>query len=226
MNSNVAAQASGGAQPYMTRGHGAKPDAAGGITWVIHRQLRMRAWRWGFSSGAALILVSVTVLALANPLVHAVGEFERLWYWTVPIIVTFATHAGLFTYGRGAARGMLVVPAGGMVASGAASTLSMLAAGAQDLAGGLSPIGLAGAGAIVAQYQVLFLLVGLLSNIVGSVYILGVMHQHHLFPGRRSLPSAVAGWRVDRAVFPVAVVSAMAFVFVTIVTIIHRWWGW
>lgn len=203
----------------------AQPDARG-IPWPTHRVLRRSGLRWGLRAGAALVLISVGLLALASPLVHVVGELERLWYWTVPLVVSFATHVGLFAYGRGAAHRTHVIPASAILASGVASTLSMLAAGAHDLARVLSPIGLAGGAALVVEYQLLFLLVGLLANLVGLVYMLGLMHQHHLFPARRSLLSVAAGRRVDRAVFPVALASAAVFVFATIVTVVHRWWGW
>jgi hypothetical protein len=166
---------------------------------------------WGVSGGAGLVAVYVGVLALANSTEHALGEFRRLWYWMVPLIMGFALQIGLFGYARTATRGGTMAPAHGVVVSGGTSTLSMVACCAHHLTDVLPLIGLAGAALFLTSYQTLFLLLGLLSNIVGLVYMLGVLHRHRLFPEKRGLLSRTMRGPVERAFLPVATASALIF---------------
>jgi hypothetical protein len=181
----------------------------GRIDWALHRVLRRRAGLWSIAAAAGLVLIYVGVLALANSLEHAFGEFTRLWYWMVPLVLGFAAQVGLFAYARAATQGEGTVHARGVAASGGTSTLSMVACCAHHLADVLPLIGLAGAATILAQYQNLFLLLGVLSNIVGLVYVLGLLHKHGLYPKRTSLLSLCARWPLHRALPLVAIVCGL-----------------
>ncbi len=189
----------------------------GRIGWPVHRQLRARAFLWGFCGAVALVAVYVGVLAVANSLDHAVDELRRLRYWMVPLIVGFAIQLGLFAYARGAAGGQNTTPAHGIVASGSASTLSMVACCAHHLTDVLPLIGLAGAAVFLVEYQTLFLLLGLLSNVVGLVYLLGLLRTHGLFPEQPSVLSFSLRWPVDRAFLPVVMLSTAVFIVATLV---------
>ena len=163
--------------------------------------------------------VYVGVLILANSTEHALSEFRRLWYWMTPLVLGFAVQVGLFAYARAATRGGAVPHARGVVASGGASTVSMVACCAHHLSDVLPLIGLAGAALILTNYQTLFLLLGLLSNVVGLVYMLGMLRRHGLFPERGGLLAWTAGWPVERAFGPVAVTAALIFIVAAFVTI-------
>jgi hypothetical protein len=154
---------------------------------------------WGFVAGACLLAVYVGVLALANSLDHALAEFQRLWFWMVPIVGGFALQVGLFAYVRSATRSDPVGHGHGVVASGSASTLSMVACCAHHLTDVLPLIGLAGAALVLASYQSLFLLLGVLSNTVGLVYVLGIIRRHGLFASESSLLTRSVSWPVDTA---------------------------
>lgn len=174
--------------------------------------------RWGCSGGVALVAVYLVVLALANSTEHALSEFGRLWYWMTPLVLGFAVQLGLFAYARGTTRGRTTAPARGVVASGGASTLSMVACCAHHLTDVLPLIGLAGAAFVLAAYQTLFLLLGLLSNVVGLVYLLGILRRHGLFFAQGGLLAWLLRWPVERAVVPIAALSALVFVVAVIVT--------
>lgn len=167
--------------------------------------------------GGSLVTVYLGVLALANSLEHATTEFLRLWYWMTPLIVGFALQIGLFAYGRGAS-GTHAAHGRAVAASGGASTLSMVACCAHHLTDVLPLLGLAGAAFFLSAYQSLFLLLGVLSNVVGLVYLLGVLRRHGLFPERRSVLSLMVAWPVDRALVPVAIGSLALFTVVTLMT--------
>jgi hypothetical protein len=184
----------------------------GRITWAQHRELRTGAILWGLSGGIALVAVYLLVLVFANSAEHALSEFGRLWHWMIPLISGFAVQLGLFAYARGATRRDFTASPTGVIATGGVSTLSMVACCAHHLADVLPLIGFAGAALFLADYQTLFLLLGLLSNIVGIVYMLGTLHRHRLFPETRGLLAVFMHWPVERTFIPTAVISAVVFV--------------
>lgn len=183
----------------------------GRIEWSAHRRLRRRASLWGLLAGLSLLGVYVGVLWLANSLEHASAELGRLWFWMLPLLLGFGTQVGLFAYARGATRAPGAVHVHGVAASGGASALSMVACCAHHLADVLPLIGLAGAALFLAAYQDLFLLLGVLSNVVGLVYVLGLLHQHGLYPERTSLLSLAARRPLRRALPAVAVSCSLIF---------------
>ena len=187
----------------------ASGSAGGRIDWSLHRALRRRGFAWAGAAGAGLLLVYVVTLALLNSLEHVLGEFLLLWPWMTALVLGFAAQVGLFAYARGATRGTGATRAGGVLASGGASTLSMVACCAHHVTDVLPLIGLAGAAVFLASYQSLFLLLGVLSNVVGLVYVLGLIRRHGLYPDRRSALSIAVGWPVDRAVPSALVGSAL-----------------
>ncbi len=158
------------------------------MSWTEHRILRAKAATAGVLASVALTLVYLSVLTLANSLEHAGSELLRLWYWMLPVVVGFGLQVGLFVYGRSAARAHHAAKAHGVVASGAASTVSMIACCAHHLTEVLPVLGLAGAAALLSTYQSLFLLVGVLSNVLGLIYMLAFLKKHGLLAERTTKP--------------------------------------
>jgi presenilin-like A22 family membrane protease len=87
----------------------------------------------------------------------------------------------------------------------------MVACCAHHLTDVLPLVGLAGAAFFLAAYQWLFLLLGVLSNLVGLVFMLGQLRKHRLHPARPSLLSLTLAWPADRAVPYVLAASAAVF---------------
>lgn len=181
----------------------------------LHRRARLRAFGAGVVGGAALVLVYIATLALANSLEHAVTEFVRLRYWMVPLILGFAVQVGLFAYARLATRDNAAPHAHGVVASGGASTMSMVACCAHHLTDVLPLVGLAGAAVFFSEYQSLFLLVGVLSNVVGLVYLLGLLAKHGLY-APDTVAATLLKWPIDKA-FPFVLAAALLIMLVATV---------
>jgi hypothetical protein len=156
-----------------------------------------------------LVSLYVVVLALANSLDHAVAEFIRLWPWMTGLVASFGAQAGLLAYSAAAARGTRASH-GTVAASGSASTLSMVACCAHHLTDVLPIMGLAGVALFLTNYQSLFLLLGVLSNLCGLTYMLGHIRRHRLHPSEASLLSLSVAWPVDRALPYVLIAAALA----------------
>lgn len=190
---------------------GGVPAGRGHIEWTVHRALRTRAAAWAVGAGAFLLSVYFVILTVANSSEHALQELGRLWYWMVPLVLGFSVQIGLFAYARRATREGGAMHARSVVASGGASTLSMVACCAHHVTDLLPVVGLAGAATVLAMYQGLFLLLGVLSNLIGLVYVLGMLRRHGLYPSGRSWLTTTLALPFDRMLLPVMGVSALVF---------------
>ena len=209
--------------------HHASPHAAsraechagtGRVDWSRHLLLRRRGlWVAGFA-GAALLTVYVVVLALANSLGHVGSELTRLWPWLGVLVLGFAAQLGLFSYARGAAREHSL-PAGGVVGSSVTSTASMLACCAHHLTDVLPLVGLTSAALLLANYQRVFLVLGVGSNLVALTYLLAHIKRHRLFPERGSLLGRGLRLPVEGAV-PVVAMLALGWLAIAIFEATHR----
>lgn len=204
------------ATEVRTRGTGVESHepALTRLSWQTHSVLRRRGLIWGGTGAGLLILAYVLVLAAANSLEHALDEFLLLWYWMVPLIIGFGIQTGLFAYLRGApVRHRLETH--GLAASGSVNTLAMVACCAHHLTDVLPLVGLAGAALILSSYQSLFLLVGVLSSLVGTTYMLGTFRKHAVLPPERAILGLVVRFPFDRAIPAAIAISVLVLVIVT-----------
>jgi hypothetical protein len=114
----------------------------------------------------ALYLGLVTLL---ESWTHALDLFREDSPFVVPIILGFGIQVGLFTYlklGLHLTNGTRTAGAVTGTAGGT-STLAMVACCAHHVADVLPLLGLSGAAIFLSQYKTPFMVVGLLSNVVG-----------------------------------------------------------
>jgi hypothetical protein len=152
------------------------------------------------AAALALALLYGVTLSLLNGPVYAWETFLALWYWMVPLVAGFALQVGLFGYSRSLAHAGVSPHASGVVASGGASAVSMVACCAHHLADVLPLVGLAGVTLFLSGYQSLFLLAGVLSNVVGIAFLLGEVQKHRLYAQDGRLLAPLLRWPVRRAV--------------------------
>jgi len=192
----------------------------GSVAWSRHLLLRRRGLIAALVAGAALVALDALVLTLANSLAHAVGELVRLWAWLGVLVVGFSAQVGLFSYARGAAKDH-GLPASGVLGSGVTSTASMLACCAHHLTDALPLVGLTGAALFLANYQRVFLVLGVGSNLVALTYLLAHMQKHRLFPTRASVLGKVLRLPWAGAT-PVVAITALGWLAVAIFAATHR----
>ena len=161
---------------------------------------RRTGWRWGIAAALALALLYGVTLSLLNGAAYALDTFLALWYWMTPLVAGFALQVGLFGYSRSLAHAGVSPHASGVVASGGASAVSMVACCAHHLTDVLPLVGLAGVTLFLSGYQSLFLLAGVLSNVVGIAFLLGEMQRHHLYAPDGGMLAALLRWPVRGAV--------------------------
>src|SRR3990172_12807205 len=118
----------------------------------------------GVIAGVLLLLFYAGVITLAQGAQHLLEQTARLWYWLVALAAGFGIQVGLFSFIRQALRERRASAAAAVVASGGVSAGSMIACCAHHLSDILPMLGIAGVAGFLAQYQNVFLLVGVASN--------------------------------------------------------------
>ncbi|MDO8636537.1 MAG: hypothetical protein Q7R34_09895, partial [Dehalococcoidia bacterium] len=119
----------------------------------------------GLGAATLLLLIYLGIITLAQGLSHAISQTQLLWYWVLTLAAGFGTQAALYSYLR---QGMKSKGATASVAtSGGVSAGSMAACCAHHLSDVLPLIGMAGLSIFLVRFQVFFIVVGVVSNVVG-----------------------------------------------------------
>lgn len=128
------------------------------------------------AGGAFLLAVFFGLMLAANPWGVAIAEFKRLFPWIAALVAGFSIQAYLYATLKKAVaeKASLAKAKGGIAAAGGMSTGAMVACCAHHFTDVLPFVGLAAAATFLSQYQELFLLVGVLSNAVGIIMMLGI----------------------------------------------------
>lgn len=133
-------------------------------------------------AAAALLLLAAYagIISLAEGPGHALSQASSLWYWLLALALGLGLQVGLLSFVRYGLRERRRAAAATAAASGGVSTLSMAACCAHHLSDVLPLLGLASAAAFFAQYQVFFIVLGLLANAVGITMLLAIMQRSGL----------------------------------------------
>ncbi len=134
----------------------------------------------GVGAAALLIIVYLGIITLAEDWTHALEQTTELWFWVLALAGGFGIQAGLFSFIRQGIRKRRLAATGSVAASGSVSAGSMAACCAHHLSDVLPLLGLSGAAVFLVRYQLFFIIVGVLSNIVGITIMLETIQRHGL----------------------------------------------
>src|SRR3990172_5065413 len=136
----------------------------------------------GVGAALLLLLIYVGIITWAQGIEHALVQAASLWYWVAALAGGFGLQAGLFSFIRQSLRERRAAATASVAASGGISAGSMVACCAHHLADVLPFLGVSGLAAFFASQQVLFLVIGILSNLVGITVMLETIQRHGLCP--------------------------------------------
>lgn len=138
----------------------------------------------GLTASFSLLALYFGVLSLANSFAHAIEQFSDMWYWMLILVAGFGFQVGLYFYIRESIRQkQMKNPTVTVAASGGISTGSMVACCLHHLVDVLPILGLAALAVFLAQYQLFFIILGVLANIVGIIIMLEIIQKHQLSEG-------------------------------------------
>ena len=142
----------------------------------------------GIGAAGLLIIVYIGIITLAQDWRHALKQTAELWYWILALVSGFGIQVGLFSFIRQSMRERRAANTGSVAASGAVSTGAMIACCAHHLSDLLPLLGLSGLALFLVRYQLFFIIVGVVANIVGITIMLDTIQRYGLCPW-------VARWR-------------------------------
>lgn len=134
----------------------------------------------GASAAVLLILIYMGLITLAQDLTHALEQTADMWYWVLALAGGFGIQAGMFSFIRQSIRERRATTTGTVATSGGVSAGSMAACCAHHLSDVLPLLGLSGVAIFLVEYQVFFIIVGVLSNIIGITIMLETIQRHGL----------------------------------------------
>lgn len=158
-------------------------------------------------AAAALILMGVyfLILAVANGPEHVLEQFMGMWYLILPLVAGFGIQMSLFSFIRSSMKAMT----GAVASTGGMTTGSMVACCVHHVTDIVPVLGATALGLFLLQYQSAFMLLGILSNIVGITMMLYLIQKHSLHNGR--FPS-IFRFNMLNVRNMTAVISAVVFV--------------
>lgn len=168
---------------------------------------------WGCGAGLSLLLVYFLILTLANSFSHSVEQFKEMWYWITILVAGFSIQAGLYSYIRIVlkARKASGAATSSVAAAGGISTTSMVACCAHHITDVLPIIGLSAAVVFLNQYQTLFIVIGVLSNLIGITLMLRIIQKHGLYHQGQKIFSSMMRLDMNKSFYAVSALSALTF---------------
>jgi len=134
----------------------------------------------GIIASMLLMAIYFSIVSIAESLNHAVVEFISLSYLMVPVIISFGIQIALFSYSRQQSK-VIRQRSTSATTNGGMSTASMIACCAHHLTDVAALIGLAAVTLFLTTYQTAFILIGLISNIIGILTSLIFIQKNKLY---------------------------------------------
>lgn len=139
----------------------------------------------GIAGNILLLIFYFGFLTIINSFSHALKQFYNLWYWLLLLTFGFGIQLSLYSYVR---QKILERKENGIkgkiTTSGGISTVSMITCCAHHLVGILPILGLSTVFLLLAQYQIFFIILGILTNIFGIVLMLEIIKKNSLYKER------------------------------------------
>lgn len=122
----------------------------------------------GKAGAIGLLLFYFSITGAVSGFTFAWAQFLDLWYWIISLAIGFGIQAGLYTFLR---LRSAHISSGALAGSGGASGLAMIICCAHRLVDIAPLVGFAFIATALIQYQTYFFVFGLISNIVGIIYL-------------------------------------------------------
>lgn len=142
---------------------------------------RFTPWKSGIIGAGLLLGLYFITLSLANSPGYAVSQFKQLWYWFLPLIIGFGIQLGLYSHIRRFEHFKIHGARAGIAASSGVSAGSMIACCLHHVADILPVLGLSAAAIFLAKYQVPFIILGIVSNLIGITMMLVLIQDQNMY---------------------------------------------
>ena len=122
---------------------------------------------YGLLAGLGLLIFYLSVVSIFQGIEFAFLSLRNLWYLIFPLAIGFGMQIGLYTSIKHTAQMTGTVAATGTISGG-----SMIACCSHFLLQAIPFIGISGLAIVLTKYQSWFLIIGILSNIIGITLLI------------------------------------------------------
>lgn len=147
---------------------------------------KVKLYLIGVTAATCVIVFYLGLMTLVSDWYNAMSQFAQYWGWIIALSAGLGIQATLFTYMKSQLKGRTITAAkSSLAASGGVSTASMAACCAHYLVAFLPAYGLpffSAAAAGLAEYQMEFFILGVISNLFGIVVMIRTMSKNELIP--------------------------------------------
>jgi hypothetical protein len=171
---------------------------------------------WGAVAGLSLLTVYFLILTIANSFSHSIEQFKMIWYWITLLVLGFGVQFGLYMYIRGVAKIQNVsgTATSSVAVAGGVSTTSMVACCAHHVTDVLPILGISAAVVFLNQFQNLFIIVGVLSNLIGINVMLRIIQKYSLYQKGQKIFSIIMKLNMSKSLYFVSSFSVFTFLFI------------
>ncbi len=146
------------------------------------RYLTTKSVIWGLTGTAGLLIFYfLTMRILAGSWEAALSQFEKLWYFMVPLSIGFGIQAGLYSNLKNI---MKKNSSAVMATNTTTSTVGMIACCAHHATDILPILGLSAVSTLLVSYQIPILVAGIIFNFIGIAYHINLARNMEILPPR------------------------------------------
>ncbi len=138
---------------------------------------------FGIIAALGLLVLYTALLYALNGPEHTLEQFRKFGVFIVLLAAGFGVQTGLFLFARTELKNRL--SAAQFAATGSVSGGSMIACCLHHATDVLPLVGLSGLALFATEYTLFFLVLGVLSNLVGIAFMLSMLQKHNAFPFAR-----------------------------------------
>ena len=144
-----------------------------------------------------------------------------MWYWVILFVAGFGIQTGLYTYIRMVfkLRKESGVAASTVAAAGGISTTSMIACCAHHVTDFLPILGVTAAMIFFNRFQNLFIITGVLSNVIGINLMLKIIQEHNLYQKGTCVFSVVMRINMKKTLYVTGIFSAITFLVILYISL-------
>ena len=176
-----------------------------------NNEITKKSVKWAFIGSLSLFIIYFSILSIANSFKHAIDQFIQMWYWVSLLVIGFGIQVGLYSFIRNSMKQKLAGAATEVAASGGISTGSMIACCAHHLSDVLPIIGLSAAALFLDRFQTLFIVVGVLSNLIGINMMLKIIQDNKLYVKKNGFLYRILTINMRKSLHAVVAFSAIIF---------------
>jgi|GEM_PF-287697 len=163
------------------------------------KKIETKAALAGIGGTILLLTLFFAALTLIQSFEHATSLFAERWYLILALAFGFGVQVALFYYARNFCKVHEMRASASVAASGGVSTTSMVACCAHHIADAPALLGFGGAALFFAEYQNFFILIGIVSNALGSLFMLKTMQGHSIYAEKSFLSSLFSKYSMEKA---------------------------